>query len=209
MNIFVGSIDNNLDDPQGVYTSSTSLYQNSGSTFGNITLAYNQTTPAAIGWLDYIELNYRRQLLYSNYQTRFRDVTNAGSGLMLQYNIGNMNSNLAVWDVTNGRNIQQQSFLMNGSTGYFYAKADTLREYIAFDPNNGLLTPTPGKKIANQNLHGLPQANMLIVTYPDFLAEAERLADYHRVHDNLTVNVTTPQLIYNEFSSVAPKISQP
>ena len=48
---------------------------------------------------------------------------------------------------------------------------------------------------------------MLIVTHPDFLSEANRLADHHRLADGMTVVVATNQEIYNEFSSGSPDVS--
>lgn len=56
-------------------------------------------------------------------------------------------------------------------------------------------------KVANQDLHALPHCDMLIVTAPAYLSEANRLAEYRRSHDGLSVTVLTPEKIYNEFSS--------
>ena len=56
-------------------------------------------------------------------------------------------------------------------------------------------------KVENQDLHSLPHADLVIVTAPAYLSEAERLAEYRRNHDALSVTVLTPEKIYNEFSS--------
>ncbi|MFQ9020249.1 MAG: C25 family cysteine peptidase [Parabacteroides merdae] len=58
--------------------------------------------------------------------------------------------------------------------------------------------------VANQNLHTLPQQDMIIIAQPNFTTQAERLAEAHRTKDNLTVRVVTPESIYNEFSSGTP-----
>lgn len=56
-------------------------------------------------------------------------------------------------------------------------------------------------RVENQDLHALPHCDMLIVTAPAYLSEANRLAAYRRSHDGLSVTVLTPEKIYNEFSS--------
>jgi hypothetical protein len=37
--------------------------------------------------------------------------------------------------------------------------------------------------VANQNLHGGTSADFFIITPPEFIAEAERLASFHQQHD--------------------------
>ena len=59
-------------------------------------------------------------------------------------------------------------------------------------------------EVVNQNLHALPQQDMIIIAQPNFTTQAERLAEAHRTKDNLTVRVVTPEAIYNEFSSGTP-----
>lgn len=61
--------------------------------------------------------------------------------------------------------------------------------------------------VANQNLHGLRDVDYLIISHPDFLTQAEQLANIHRTQSSMNVYVTTPQLIYNEFSSGAQDIT--
>ncbi|MFB1021779.1 MAG: type IX secretion system sortase PorU, partial [Vicingaceae bacterium] len=74
-----------------------------------------------------------------------------------------------------------------------------LREYIAFTETDSIGISGLGQ-VLNQNLHALPQAEMLIISHHDFLSAANRLADIHR-SEGLKVNVVTPLQIFNEFSS--------
>src|SRR5207245_2615066 len=62
-------------------------------------------------------------------------------------------------------------------------------------------------KVENQNLHALPQVQMVILTHPNFLPAANELADFHRTHDHLSVSVVTTTQVYNEYSSGAPDVS--
>ncbi len=44
-------------------------------------------------------------------------------------------------------------------------------------------------------------AEFVIVTHPDFIQQAEKLANAHRQMEQMTVNVVTTEQVYNEFSS--------
>jgi hypothetical protein len=63
------------------------------------------------------------------------------------------------------------------------------------------------EKVENQDLHGLPQVDYLIISHPLFLEQANRLADFHRQFSGMTVAVVTPQQVYNEFSSGAQDVT--
>ena len=50
---------------------------------------------------------------------------------------------------------------------------------------------------------------MFIVAHPNFLGEAERLANFHEQSETspLSVQIVTPEQIYNEFSSGAQDVT--
>ena len=55
----------------------------------------------------------------------------------------------------------------------------------------------------NQDLHGIENPlDLVIVSHPDFLADAQRLGN-RRESEGLTVRIITPQQVFNEFSSGA------
>ena len=60
--------------------------------------------------------------------------------------------------------------------------------------------------ITNQNHHGDPAADMVIIipTTQKLLTQAQRLADYHRQHDSLRVSIVPADELFNEFSSGTP-----
>ncbi|MBI5218540.1 MAG: type IX secretion system sortase PorU [Bacteroidia bacterium] len=173
-----------------------------------LSVNYNKSNSASIGWLDHIILNIRRNFFMTNPQMSFRDRLSVGSGNISQFTLMNVSSTIEIWDVTNSVNTIQQlpREPVSNSQFIFEAATDSLREFIAFD-NDSFLTPQFVLPVANQNLHGLSGANMLIVAPGSFVNEANQLADHHRNHDNLTVHVVTTDQIYNEFSSGAQDIS--
>lgn len=60
--------------------------------------------------------------------------------------------------------------------------------------------------ITNQNHHADPIADMVIIipTTQKQRQHAERLAEYHRTHDGMTVNIVPADELFNEFSSGTP-----
>nr|GFC91259.1 hypothetical protein [Tanacetum cinerariifolium] len=110
-----------------------------------------------------------------------------------------------VWEVTNPRRPRAQT-LANGS---FAAYTDSVREYVAFQPNGTFDTPRLFGKVTNQNLHAL-NANgtldLVIVTYPPFRAQAERLAQHRRTYDGLNVAVVTTKEVFNDDTNLDPDL---
>jgi hypothetical protein len=170
------------------------------STF-QISATYDNTVnSSATAWLDYIAIETRRQLTLSGNSIVFRDKRAFSAGGDALYTIANANANLMVWDVTNFHNIRIVSGQFSGSDYSFIAPSDSLRTFAAISGNN---FPQPGRigAVSNQDLHGLRDVEMVIVTAPEFKTEADRLADFHRQDQNLNVVVATTEEVYNEFSS--------
>lgn len=193
-----------------------SLYYGDYAAAGNTCLSVNSPTSLlnvsvtkqtsdAIGWMNYIEVNVRRMLSMTGDQMQFRDSKSVGSGKTAQFNLSSFD-NLQIWEVTDPTNVKLQSAANSGGVFQFTLASDSLREFIAFN-GNSFYTPTFVGAIPNQDLHSLPQSDLVIVAHPLFFNEALALADHHRTNDNLSVAVVTPQQIYNEFSSGAQDVS--
>ncbi|MDR1171529.1 MAG: type IX secretion system sortase PorU, partial [Bacteroidales bacterium] len=156
------------------------------------------------GWLDYIRLFARRKLNMASSQLFFRDTQSVGAGGTSRFLVTGSSTNTQVWDITDRYNIRRMDASLSGSTLSFSAATDALREFVAFDITSGLLKPAfPEKntRIDNQNLHGMENVDMVIVTHPNFMDAAQELAALHYSRDGMTVNVVTAEQVYNEFSS--------
>ncbi|GAB4132578.1 MAG: type IX secretion system sortase PorU [Bacteroidia bacterium] len=164
------------------------------------------TSPAPIGWLNYIEVNARRQLKMSGGQVLFRDINSAGPGNVAEYTMNGYSSTLTVWDVTDIDNAVMQQYSISGNDIKWTLPSDSLREFVAFD-GSFFLTPSKFGKVANQNLHALQPVDYIIISHPSFLAQANELAALHADRDGLTSVVVTPQQIYNEFSAGAQDVT--
>ena len=158
-----------------------------------------RNSPSTVVYLDRILLNARRSLKFYNSQFNFRDLASVGIGNVGEFTLNALPSIGFVWDVTDRHVPSVIQGVMNSSSFTFVAATDTLREFVA---SNGttFLTPSRIGLVSSQNLHGLSQADMLLITHRDFLAQANRLAALHET-EGLSVHVVTTDQVYNEFSS--------
>ncbi|MEO0312543.1 MAG: hypothetical protein RIQ89_2200 [Bacteroidota bacterium] len=177
-----------------------------GSTL-NVGINFSSADQAASGWLNFIEINARRALAQTslNGQTIFRDSRSVGLGTIAQYEIGSVVTNALLWEITDPLNIKSQQYVLNGNTATFVQSTDSLRTYVI--SGNNYLNPYLSGKVNNQDLHGLAQTDMIIISHPAFMASAEELATLHRTKDGLSVAVVTPEQVYNEFSSGAQDVT--
>ena len=152
----------------------------------------------AQGWLNFFEIHARRNLFLGS-QLSFRDWNSVGTN-SCEFIVNNATSNTQVWEVTDP--LTPVRMLGNSLTSEFrfVNDANSLKEYIAFNPNNALL-PVNAGRIQNQDLHNTQPTDYLIITNNLLLSEAERLASFHRQKNNLKVAVVTTDKIFNEFSS--------
>lgn len=166
--------------------------------------SYNQPLPGALGWLDYFEIQSRNFLSLNKGQLFFKDKKSIGAGKITHFAV-NANANTQIWDVTIPYQVGRVPCTFAAGSQSFNSATDTLKEFIAFDGSNYLI-PEAGTKVANQNLHGLSQATMLIVSHENFLYESNRIADWHR-SQGMSVHVMSTGQIYNEFSSGSQDIT--
>ena len=148
-------------------------------------------------WLDWISLRARRRLTFAGQpQFDFRD-TRSRNQAAVTFRLDNFPADGRVWRI-DGADVRRATV----SNGTFTAPAGgTLYEYVAFRTGADLPTPVGGSVVDNQNLHAVDGADMIIVSHPLFLTQAEQLADHRRTHNGLRVVVVTTEQVYNEFSS--------
>ena len=166
----------------------------------NIALTYNKPTTASAGYLDWIEVEIPCALTLRDGQTCFRNPATVGNGNVAKFTIAGVSASASLWDVTDPAQTVRIALTADGQGASFKSPTDVLREFIVFDGSN-YKSVTPLSSVANQNLHSTGAVDMVIVTHPDFMAQANRLAKYRVENDGLNVKVVTPQQIYNEFSS--------
>jgi Peptidase family C25 len=155
------------------------------------------------GWLNWFEIFSRRNLsLNGSDQVMFRDWKSVGNNIG-EFVVSVSNSTTQVWDVTEPLNPVQMRTNLQGTDCKFVNSCSRLREYIAFNSSN-LPQPSSIGRISNQDLHASPATDLIIVTAPGLLAQAQRLAEFHRAQNNLRYTIATTDQVYNEFSSGIP-----
>lgn len=179
----------------------------------SITLNYdNSGVAGSIGYLDYITVEAKRNLLGINEQFFFRHKDAASTTGIGEYIIGNASNISQVWDVSNIWNVTKITNEAAATNFSFKAPMGEVREYITLD-NSELLIPTiePNSLVTNQNLKGTifstGDVDYIIITPQTFASQAERLADFHRTNSGLNVQVVALEKIYNEFNTGNPDIS--
>lgn len=179
---------------------------NSGG--GNsINIDVNKITSSASGWLNFIQLNVRRSLIFNGQQMHYRDLRSVGSSNIGEFQISGTGASTRVWNISDLYNINEQTGNLTGSILTYTASTSQLNEYIVFTGNGQFPVPNFVGEISNQNLHALAPVNYLIISHKNFLSQAVRLGELHKNFDTLSYAVVSPEEIYNEFSGGSQDIS--
>ncbi|MFM7770488.1 MAG: C25 family cysteine peptidase, partial [Bacteroidota bacterium] len=192
-----------------VYDSPTSLVARTGTVIQsftpnsancNVSLVFSKGNSEAKGWLDYILLNASRSLTMSGSQMRFRDTTTVGIGNITEFTLANATGNIEIWDVSQFLTPIRMGLSVNAGNAVWKTSTDTLHEFIAF---SNFLTPAPLGKIENQNIHSWENVDLVIISSPPYIDVANEIKTIHEA-EGQTVQLATPEQIFNEFSSGTP-----
>ena len=172
----------------------------------NIRVKYYSDDPNSIAWLNFIELNAERDLIFSGGQMGFRDPHASASGNIARFNVRGKIQNATVWDISDIHNPKEVEYKTDADTLYFTQHTDELKDFVIFDGSE-YYTPVEYVPVPNQDLHSITQVNLVIISPEKLLAQAQRIADLHQENDGLQYVIVTPQQVYNEFSSGSQDIS--
>ncbi|MEG1556604.1 MAG: type IX secretion system sortase PorU, partial [Bacteroidales bacterium] len=163
-------------------------------------LTYNKPSSSAVAYLDWIEIQATCNLSMHSAQFPFCNVEVIGENNIALFSVSNANSATMIWDVTVPTEPVQMMGTLSNHVFQFKTLTQSLKKFVAFNGTQ-YYSITPIGSVSRQNLHGESMVDMVIVAYPDFMSQAERLAEYRRENNGLSVKVVTPQQVYNEFSS--------
>jgi hypothetical protein len=187
------------DFQYGRQNSHRSKFDAAGNTY-NVALEYNVPTSSAKAWLNWVELSARSYLNFTGEQLHFRDAESAGQGKYARFEVSGTDADTRIWEVTDPLHPRQVEATTQGNQKEFVLSVDEIREFVAFNGSD-LKTPEFEEAVDNQNLHAVKNIDYLIITHPDYYDQAQRIAEFHQEHDNLSYYITFPEKIYNEFSS--------
>lgn len=158
-----------------------------------------------LSYLDFFSITYTRDNVFhagDDNQFLMGYVRTSGNERFL---LPNASRNVVVWNIDNSNSPMEvitSPYTAQGTSGLsFTSPAASLSYYIAFDPTKTLKKISSYENVENQDLHGLPTPNMLIITTKLYHEQANRLADMHRAVDGMNVVVVDQEQVFNEFSS--------
>jgi len=188
----------------------TTFIKNSSeiSNRNNLTVGYSyekNNSGQSIGFLDYVTVEAVENLKWSGSSFIFRSIESTNNPTST-YKIKEAVNQLEVWNITEYGDAKTQEYDFSQSEITFGSTSSTLNEFVVFDASN-LPSPELTGRVENQNLRSLSAADFLIITHPNFITQANRLASFRLSNDNLSTHVVQIQNIYNEFSSGRQDVS--
>lgn len=179
--------------PVAMYTTVNDSFTTTATSF-TFTLTFTPGESNAAGYLDFIELNSHAPLTFGSGQMLIRnDQALHGTA---RFSMSGNTTGVRVWDVSHAGRERE----MTMAAGAWSDSTDVARCYVAFDGSN-YLSPSSINTLGNQDLHGSEAADLVVVSTPTLLAQAQRVAALHEIFDGMATLVVTDRQVYNEFSS--------
>lgn len=181
-------------------------------TGNQVTFNYSPNTgsnPSGRFYLDYAELQYKEDLSFNNTQLNFRSYdVEEKSGNLYTFKIANASAIDQVWEVSDNTNatrkVNKSGENSSFSFGYKADKNYFSNEFVAFKISEAYEPGFIGR-IENQDLAGMQNVDYLMITVPEMMGQAQRLANFYEGKYN--VAVVDLYKIYNEFSSGSKDIT--
>jgi hypothetical protein len=157
------------------------------------------TTPGiSVGYLDFFVFTMKRNLAQYGDQTIFVS-SKSLSAPTSTFSISSATSKSNLWDITDSFNTSFQSASLNSDKLIFSTTTTALKKFVVFNPEKSSEATFEGK-VANQNLHGITPPQLIIISHPTFLKEAQRLAQHRESKSNTSAKVVSTDEVYNEYS---------
>ncbi|GAB3810114.1 type IX secretion system sortase PorU [Spirosoma humi] len=150
----------------------------------------------AQGYLNFLSLQTQRELRQYDNPVWIRRLS-VGQTAVRQATAG-----LRVWDVTNPFAPGNQLYTLSAMLEAGWKMTRTSDYFLFTDAQ--VLTPVSLATVSNQDIRSQATPDLLIVTPAVWREQAERLAQYRREHDQLSVLIVTTQQAFNEFGSGQP-----
>lgn len=160
-------------------------------------------TGHSAGYLNFIFFQVKRKAGWYENPTLFTIPKTAQDYSLIDF--ANSPSGMSILDVTDPFRCVRQN-LTTAASATFVASTSATRYYAAFVAADAPVAAFE-KVIANQSIVSSPTPHLIIVTHPDFLAEALRLKNHRERHNGLDVLVVTTEEVYNEFSGGRQDVS--
>ena len=183
----------NMTFPQANWTISQSAV--------NVQFAFNTGSVGGTGWLNWFELFVKRKLDLSGIdQLLFYQASPSSMGAVADFRLANADPSVIIWNISDPLRPRRMITTPAGNEMIFLDSVRGSCTWVAFRPQNYLRISSVNM-VPNQSLRALSNTDYLIVTHPNFLTQAQRLAQWHQTNQQLNTVVVTTGQIYHEFSS--------
>ena len=169
-----------------------------GTTNLDFGVTYTSSKTPTLARLDYITINYERQLALKDGHLSF-GIDDASATKC--YRVSGCSETTRVWDVTAPYAPVELNAVVDGGTATFSPAGDGRKEFVAFDETSVYPHPEFSNRVANQDIHSEPVPDMIILAPAAYLEQAQRVADLHEKYDKFRVLVLDHEKVFNEFSS--------
>lgn len=185
------------------YNAATVLkeFKLSGTKELNYTVTYSPQGTLYLARLDYILVNYERELNISGLSS----LPFSGSiSKTIQFELSGASSSTHVWDITAINEPVELNASINGDKALFSPIAAGARRMIAFNANGTFPSPTLSENVENQDIHASEIPDMIILAPSEYMPQAKQIADLHERVDSMRVLVLDHNKVFNEYSSGTP-----
>ena len=182
----------------GLSNGSIKTFTLDGTNELNYTLEYSCNGTVDLARLDFLTINYERYLTMRNGSLAF-GLQNASYSY--SYRVSGCGSATRVWNVTNPFAIVEMNVEPGEGTVTFSPEKSGRQEFVAFDESGIFPHAEFLSEISNQNIHGEPVPDMIILSPSAYLDQARRVAELHEKYDHFRVLVLDHEKVFNEFSS--------
>ena len=151
-------------------------------------------------FLEHFMVSFWRELRFVQKDMAFRIAPSQLLSPVARVRLSGVDPLVTCWDVSNPMCPFRQQLEYDPDGAFFGLDEPSEHRYHLFEQSGvkrvGTLQPLP-----NQNLHGLTDAELLIITPKVFQGPAEALAEFHRTQDGMTCVLADMDEIYNEFGT--------
>ncbi len=161
-----------------------------------VTLEYQKSHPSAQGWLNYLSVHYWQRLAADPQMQRTFHLAPYASHRWVRLHVEGLSPSSRVWMIHSPFEVEALTPSNGAVVARMEGKASRLVVFETWQARKAAHI----RRIANQNLHALPAADMLIITHPDVRGTAEAVRDFHQQTDTLGIHVVDVHQIFNEFS---------
>lgn len=196
-NIKTAGYNNNISIGHRTVYSTTLDAVTSTATGFTFTITFTAGESNAAGYLDFIELNSHAPMTFGDGQLVIRN--DQALGTTAKFRLGGWTTGIRIWEVTRAGHEREMAI----DEGTWSDSSVEARRYIVFDGSR-YLTPTTITVLPNQDIHGAPASDLVVVSHPSLLSEAQRIATLHELFDGISTLTVTDVEVYNEYSSGKP-----